>query len=42
MLGVRRPSLNRVLKDFEQRAVLRLAYRTIHLTDPAGLRRLAA
>jgi CRP-like cAMP-binding protein len=41
MLGVRRPSLNKVLKDFERQGTVNLAYRTIELTDPAALHDLA-
>ncbi|MFE0138697.1 Crp/Fnr family transcriptional regulator [Streptomyces sp. NPDC059037] len=41
MLGVRRPSLNKVLKELEQHDVIQLAYRAIHITDPARLIRLA-
>lgn len=40
MLGARRPSLNKTLKELEQRGFVRLAYRTIEVTDPAALREL--
>jgi len=42
MLGARRPSLNKVLKDFEQRDTIRLGHRAIQLTDLAALRRPAS
>jgi CRP-like cAMP-binding protein len=41
MLGVRRPSLNKVLKDFERRGLIELGYRAITIHDPDGLSRLA-
>ncbi|UQA91103.1 Crp/Fnr family transcriptional regulator [Streptomyces halobius] len=42
MLGARRPSLNKALKELERRGAVRLAYRTIEITDSAALRNLAA
>jgi CRP/FNR family transcriptional regulator, cAMP and macrophage regulator len=41
MLGVQRPSLNKVLKDLERRGLLELGYGRIEITDEAGLERLA-
>ncbi len=41
MLGARRPSLNKVLKDFEHRGLIELGYRAITIRDPDGLARLA-
>lgn len=41
MLGVRRPSLNKVLKDFERRGLIELSYRAITIHDPGALARLA-
>ena len=41
MLGVRRPSLNKILKDFERRGLIELGYRAITIHDPAGLTRQA-
>jgi CRP/FNR family transcriptional regulator, cAMP and macrophage regulator len=39
MLGVRRPSLNKILKDFERHGLIDLGYRTIGIRDPRGLAR---
>lgn len=41
MLGVRRPSLNKVLKDLEAKGLIGLGYAQISVTDPEGLKRLA-
>ncbi|HZA41512.1 MAG TPA: Crp/Fnr family transcriptional regulator [Actinomycetota bacterium] len=41
MLGVHRPSLNKVLKDFEKKGLLELAYADIRVLDDEGLSRLA-
>lgn len=41
MLGVHRPSLNKVLKDFEKKSLLELGYADIRILDPEGLSRLA-
>jgi CRP/FNR family transcriptional regulator, cAMP and macrophage regulator len=41
MLGVRRPSLNKVLKGFEQRGLIELGYRAISIRDPDGLAHMA-
>lgn len=40
MLGVARPSLNKVLKDFERRGLVALGYGSVQVRDEAGLRRL--
>jgi CRP-like cAMP-binding protein len=42
MLGVHRPSLNKVLKDLERRDLVRVGYSEIEVRDPAGLAHLAA
>jgi CRP/FNR family transcriptional regulator, cAMP and macrophage regulator len=39
MLGVQRPSLNKVLRQFEQQGILELSYRSVRILDPAGLKR---
>lgn len=41
MLGLRRPTLNRVLKDFERDGLLRIGYRQIELLAVEGLRERA-
>jgi CRP/FNR family transcriptional regulator, cAMP and macrophage regulator len=41
MLGVQRPSLNKVLKQFERRGLLAVGYRSIRILDGAALQRLA-
>ena len=41
MLGVHRPSLNKVLKQFERQRLLEVGYGEIRLLDPQGLARLA-
>jgi CRP-like cAMP-binding protein len=40
MLGVARPSLNKVLKDLERRGLVALGYASIELLDEDGLRRV--
>ena len=42
MLGVQRPSLNKVLKQFEDAQLIAIRYAEIELLDPAGLTRRAA
>lgn len=37
MLGVQRPSLNKVLKDLERNGLIRIGYASIDVTDQAGL-----
>jgi CRP-like cAMP-binding protein len=37
MLGVQRPSLNKVLKDLERDGLIRISYSTIEVVDRAGL-----
>jgi CRP/FNR family transcriptional regulator, cAMP and macrophage regulator len=41
MLGVQRPSLNKVFKQFERRGLLTVGYRSIRILDRAALQRLA-
>ncbi len=41
MLGLRRPTLNRVLKTFERDGLLRIGYRQVELLDTTRLRHLA-
>ena len=41
MLGVHRPSLNKILKDLERRGLVRVGYSEIEILDPEGLARLA-
>lgn len=41
MLGVQRPSLNKVLKDLEHRRLIDLGYGEITLADRSGLEKLA-
>lgn len=41
MLGVHRPSLNKVLKDLERGHLVRVGYSEIEILDPEGLARLA-
>src|ERR671910_25322 len=41
MLGVHRPSLNKVLKQFERQRLLEIGYGEIRLLDPQGLARPA-
>jgi Mn-dependent DtxR family transcriptional regulator len=37
MLGVARPSLNKVLKDLERGGLIQISYSTIEVPDPARL-----
>ncbi len=39
MLGVQRPSLNKVLKELERDELIRIGYAAIDILDPAGLAR---
>jgi CRP/FNR family transcriptional regulator, cAMP and macrophage regulator len=39
MLGVQRPSLNKVLKDLEHDGLIRIGYSSVDILDPAGLAR---
>ena len=41
MLGVQRPSLNKVLKDLEKKKLITLGYGQIQIEDAAGLEELA-
>ncbi len=41
LLGARRPSVSRVLKDLRRRGLVRGGYRTLVLPDPAGLAAVA-
>jgi CRP-like cAMP-binding protein len=41
MLGVQRPSLNKVLKDLERDGLISISYSAIDILDPGGLARLA-
>ncbi len=41
LLGARRPSVNRALKELESRGVVRLGYRRIEVADPRALARIA-
>ena len=41
LLGVRRPSLNKVLRDLERAGVVELSYRCVDIVDPAALARVA-
>ncbi|HWC32356.1 MAG TPA: Crp/Fnr family transcriptional regulator [Actinomycetota bacterium] len=41
LLGARRPSVNRALKDLESRGVVRLGYRRIEIVDASALARVA-
>jgi CRP-like cAMP-binding protein len=41
LLGARRPSVNRVLKDLEASGLIHLGYRKIEIVDPKGLARVA-
>jgi CRP/FNR family transcriptional regulator, cAMP and macrophage regulator len=40
MVGVQRPSLNKVLKDFERRGLIDVRYAAIDVRDPDSLRRI--
>ncbi|WP_219418710.1 Crp/Fnr family transcriptional regulator [Pseudonocardia nigra] len=42
MLGVARPSLNKILKSFERRGHVEIGYASVRLLDTAALRRLRA
>ena len=42
MLGVQRPSLNKVLKDLERDGLIRISYSTIEVLDRARLTAQAA
>jgi CRP-like cAMP-binding protein len=37
MLGAQRPSLNKILKDFERRGLISVGYAAIHLVDSSAL-----
>jgi CRP-like cAMP-binding protein len=39
MLGVQRPSLNKVLKDLERDRLIQIGYSSVDILDPAGLAR---
>lgn len=41
MLGVQRPSLNKVLKELERDGLVRVGYAAIEITDPVRLTRRA-
>lgn len=41
LLGARRPSVNRVLKELELEGAVRLAYRRVEVVDPSALARIA-
>jgi CRP/FNR family transcriptional regulator, cAMP and macrophage regulator len=41
MLGVQRPSLNKVLKDFGRDRLITVRYAAVDVLDPARLTRLA-
>jgi len=41
MLGVARPSLNKILKDFERRGVVTLGYGSVHIRESAALARIS-
>jgi len=41
MLGVQRPSLNKVLKDLERDGLIRIGYSAIDILDPGKLARRA-
>jgi CRP/FNR family transcriptional regulator, cAMP and macrophage regulator len=38
MLGVQRPSLNKILKDFERQGLITTRYAAINITDIDGLK----
>lgn len=42
MLGVQRPSLNKILKDFERAGLITVRYAAVGLLDPPGLARRAS
>jgi CRP-like cAMP-binding protein len=39
MLGLQRPSLNKLLRDFERQGLIELGYRSVRILDLQGLRR---
>jgi CRP/FNR family transcriptional regulator, cAMP and macrophage regulator len=39
MLGVQRPSLNKLLRDFQRHGLIELSYRSVRILDSEGLRR---
>ncbi len=39
MLGVQRPSLNKLLRDFERQGLIELGYRSVGILDREGLQR---
>src|SRR6266567_362115 len=39
MLGVQRPSLNKLLRDFERQGLIELGYRSVRVLDQEGLKR---
>jgi len=39
MLGVARPSLNKVLKDLERDGLIKISYSAIEIPDPQGSKR---
>jgi CRP-like cAMP-binding protein len=41
MLGVQRPSLNKILKDFEHKGLIAIRYAAIDIVNPAGIRKRA-
>jgi CRP-like cAMP-binding protein len=41
MLGVQRPSLNKVLKDLERDGLISISYSAIDILDPGTLARVA-
>ena len=41
MLGVQRPSLNKVLKDLERDGLIKISYSAIDILDAGKLARLA-
>jgi CRP-like cAMP-binding protein len=41
MLGVQRPSINKVIKDFERERLISVGYAVIEITDPDALRKRA-
>lgn len=42
MIGVQRPSLNKILKDFEHRGLISIRYGAIDLHDTTGLAKLTS
>lgn len=42
MIGIQRPTLNRVLKELESQGLIRLRYRQVAVVSPEGLRRRSA